>query len=114
MRAGAGLAARGHLIRFFEVMRGCLVAAPSRLEPVMKMPLRQHQGGRVCARPWRAGVRYTLAHGAPGRPQDGQAHALADADGAPEVGADVLEQEEEVVPVDGAAVVRDLRAPSAQ
>jgi hypothetical protein len=29
-----------HLMRFLEVMRGTRMAAPSRLLPVMKMPLR--------------------------------------------------------------------------
>ncbi len=32
---------RPHLIRFFERMRGALMAAPTIVEPVMKMPLRE-------------------------------------------------------------------------
>ena len=30
------------LMRFLDVIRGAFTAAPTKLEPVMKMPLRQH------------------------------------------------------------------------
>lgn len=30
-----------YLIKFLDVMRGCLMAAPSKLDPVMKMPLHE-------------------------------------------------------------------------
>lgn len=39
MPLGICFAVAPHLIRFLEVMRGSRMAAPTRLEPVMKMPL---------------------------------------------------------------------------
>jgi hypothetical protein len=35
----AAVAADAYLIRFFDVMRGTRIAAPTRLLPVTKMPL---------------------------------------------------------------------------
>jgi hypothetical protein len=37
--------AASHLIRFFDVIRGTLMAPPNRLLPVMKMPLRLGEPG---------------------------------------------------------------------
>ena len=99
-------------------MRGCLMAAPSKLDPVMKMPLQisscqpsqrrllkavsQQFSGKLSSHE----LGRNAAH--QGCSENGEAHALAYADGAPEVGADVLEQEEQVRPVDRTAVVWHL------
>ncbi len=52
-RQGRKSEAPPHLIKFLLVMRGTLTAAPTRLLPVMKMPLRppqSHVSGRLPAR----------------------------------------------------------------
>lgn len=115
-RKAATPQASAHLMRFFDVMRGTRMAAPSRLLPVMKMPLhsgsgvKRTRGALACrgdrrSRARRAGERGQPAAiepraGAPCGAGDGQADRQADAQARKEVGRNQLEQEAQVGPVD--------------
>ena len=104
-----------HLMRFLEVIRGVRTAAPTKLLPVMKMPLRNTGGERGVVSNWAAASDGTQSGSVSGqtRPtflglanlgafkgarvprgaEDAEADGGADSHGGEHVGVDLAEQE---------------------
>ena len=84
------------LIRFLDVIRGSRIAAPSKLLPVIKIPLGDIHGCKLCSR-WPQDMQRVHL---PGCSQHGKPHAKPDPHCTPEVRRDVHKQKSQVLPVD--------------